>query len=110
MTTSVFMLAMVGLTSIGSYLVGVKWLGFPGRALRPAVDKMLECIGATLVFAALNVVLAAAIILVLRSITGTFVSIYVINDVTWLGLSLLQGLTFSWWRALAGSRERGKDR
>ena len=110
MTTSVFMLAMVSLTSIGSYLVGVKWLGFPGRALRPAVDKMLECIGATLVFAALNVALAATIILGLRSLTGTFVSVYVINDVTWLGLSLLQGLTFWWWRALGSSHEKEKDR
>jgi hypothetical protein len=107
MRTSVFMLAMASLTSIGSYLVGVTWLGLPAR---PAVDKMLECIGATLVFTALNVVLAAAIILGLRSLTGAFVSIYVINDVTWLGLSLLQGLTFWWWRALGSSREREKDR
>jgi hypothetical protein len=110
MTTSVFMLAMVSLTSIGTYLVGVKWLGFPGRALRPAVDRMLECIGATLVFAALNVALAATIILGLRSLTGTFVSVYVINDVTWLGLSLLQGLTFWWWRALARSAQHRTTR
>jgi hypothetical protein len=53
-------------------------------------------------------VLAATIILVLRSLSGTFVSIYVINDITWLGLSLLQGLTFWWWRTLAGSREGEK--
>ena len=106
MTTSVFMLAMVGLTSIGGYLIGVKWLGFPGQALRPAVERMLECIGATLIFAVVNVALGTAIILALRSVTGTFVSVYVINDITWLGLSLLQGLTFRWWREMTRETRR----
>ena len=106
MKTGIFMLTLVGLTSIGTYLVGVQWLRLPARVLRPALDKMLECVGATLLFAALNVGLAAAVVLALRSVTGRFLSVYVVNDVTWLALSLLQGLAFHWWRELARSRER----
>ena len=104
------MLAIVALTSIGGYVVAVKWLGFPGRALRPAFDRTLECIGVTMIFATLNVAFAGAVILGLRSLAGIFVSIYVINDIAWLGLSLAQGLTFWWWRTLARSRERERDR
>src|SRR5262245_27091642 len=109
MTTIIVMLAMVGLTSIGAYLVGVKWLGLETLALRLAVNKMLECVGASLLFPAINVLFAATLILGLRALTRTFVSIYVINDVTWLVLSLLQGLTFWWWRELASPRGPQKD-
>ena len=37
----------------------------------------------------------------LRAVTGTFVSIYV---TAWLGLSLLQGLAFQWWREASGKK------
>jgi len=104
------MLALVGLTSVGGYLIGLMWFRLSGKALRPALGKMLECVGATLLFAVLNVALATALILAMRSLTGRFVTVYVVNDATWLALSLLQGLTFQWWRELAGSpqRERGR--
>ena len=104
------MLALVGLTSVGGYLIGLMWFRLSGKALRPALGKMLECVGATLLFAVLNVALATALILGMRSLTGRFVTVYVVNDATWLALSLLQGLTFQWWRELAGSpqRERGR--
>ena len=105
MVTGVFMLVLVGLTSIGAYLVGVTWLRFPGRTLRPALDKMLECVGTTLIFVVLNLVLATTIILTMRKLTGRFVSVYVVNDITWLGLSLLQGVTFQWWREMASPPE-----
>ena len=97
------MLALVGLTSVGGYLIGLMWFRLSGKALRPALGKMLECVGATLLFAVLNVALATALILAMRSLTGRFVTVYVVNDATWLALSLLQGLTFQWWRELAGS-------
>jgi hypothetical protein len=109
MITRTVVLAIVGFTSIGGYIVAVKWLGLPGRALRPAFSRMLECIGATVIFAALNVALAGAIILALRGLAGIFVSIYVINDIAWLGLSLAQGLTFCWWRTLARSHKPQRD-
>src|SRR5215813_2376963 len=101
MKTSIFMLAMViSLTSIGAYLVGVKWLGLAAQLLKRALDKMLECIGAIVLFVVLNVVLGTTIILTIRILTGKFISVYVMNDVAWLGFSLLQGVTFQWWREL----------
>ena len=100
MKTSIFMLAMViSLTSIGAYLVGV-WLGLAAQMLKRALDKMLECIGAIVLFVVLNVVLGTTFILVIRILTGKFISVYVMNDVAWLGFSLLQGVTFQWWREL----------
>jgi hypothetical protein len=106
MRTGVFMLTLVGLTSIGAYLLGVRWLRLPASALRPALDKMLECIGASLLFAVVNVVLATAAVLVVRAATRTFLSVYMVNDVAWFLLSLAQGLTFHWWRELARERQR----
>jgi hypothetical protein len=51
----------------------------------------------------------------LRGVTGTFVSVYVTGDTVWLGLALLQGLVFQWWREVSGTKagalaleERGK--
>jgi len=97
MKTGIFMLFLVTLTSIGTYLVGAKCLGLRTSTLRPALDKMLEYIGAALLFGLLNLVLATAVVLSLRWLTGKFLSVYVVNDVTWLALSLVQGLTFRCW-------------
>jgi hypothetical protein len=41
------------------------------------------------------------IVLVVRSFTGLFVSAYVTDDAVWLGLSMIQGLAFQWWRTAA---------
>jgi len=35
------------------------------------------------------------------------VSIYVTDDDVWLGLALLQGLVFQWWRAVSGKKTGG---
>ena len=110
MRTGVFMLTLMGLTSVGAYLVGVRWLRLPVRVLRPALDKMLECVGIALLFAVVNIVLATLVVLVGRGITGTFLSVYMVNDVTWVFLSLVQGLTFHFWRDLARARQRSTDR
>ncbi len=92
-------LTLVGLTSLGAYLVGARRLGLEARALRAAAGRALECIGLTLVCAVANVALGFAGILVARVLTGGFVSLYTVNDVTLLLLSLLQALVFAWWRA-----------
>jgi hypothetical protein len=98
--TAIFISA-VAVTSLGGYLFGVRKLQLTGRSVGAAVAKMLECMGATLIFLAVNLALAAAIILAVRGLTGTFVSVYVADDTVWLGLSLLQGLTFQWWRKVS---------
>lgn len=101
--TEVFLLVLVAGTSAGAYLLGLKTLGLSGQGLHAAIGKLLECLGATLGFFVVNVAGAVLIILILRSM-GRFVSVYLVDDVVWLGLSLLQGLTFQWWRELSERR------
>jgi len=97
----IFILVVTGLTSAGAYLFGLKGLRLPRGDFGEAVTKMLECIGTILVFAAVNLAVAATLILSLRGLTKTFVSLYLASDVAWLGLSVVQGLLFQWWRELS---------
>lgn len=97
----VFILALVGVTSLGAYLIGAKGLKLPGHGIRRAIGKMLECIGITLVFLLVNVGLGMVMILATRVLTGGFVSMYRAADGTLLVLSLFQGLVFQWWRDLS---------
>lgn len=96
-----FLPVLVALTSIGAYVVGVAGLGLSGQGLRAALGKLLECIGTALCFFIANVVVAVVIILLVRSVSGRFVSLYLVDDVMWLALSLFQGLAFQWWRELS---------
>jgi len=96
-----FILILVGLTSLVAYLLGLKRLRWSGRNLGAALNKMYECVGLTLVFFAMNLLAAVSVVLTVREITGVFVSVYPIGDLAWLLLSLLQGLTFQWWRELS---------
>jgi hypothetical protein len=94
-----FMLALAALTSVAAYLLGARRLGLEPARLGAAVGKMLETVGVTLIFLVANLLLAVVLVVALRGVTGTFVSVYVTDDTAWLGLALLQGLVFQWWRA-----------
>ena len=96
-----FIAALAGLTSIGAYYFGARVLRLSSPSLGAAIGKMLESIGMILIFLALNLATAVLIVLAVRSFTGLFVSAYVTDDAVWLGLSLIQGLAFQWWRAAA---------
>jgi hypothetical protein len=94
----VFILILVGLTSVGAYVLGARVLNLSVRSLRKAVGKMLECFGISLVFLVINLTAGMSIILAARALTDGFVSLYVLADETLLVLSFLQGLTFlRWW-------------
>jgi hypothetical protein len=95
---SSLVLAVVGLTSLGAYLAGTRALALPRTGLRHAAGFMLETIGLTLAFSVLNLAAGFSAVLLLRALTGGFVSLYVLDDVTWLILSLLQALVFQRWR------------
>ncbi len=92
-----FVLGLVGLTSVGAYLVGTRKLGLPANGIRLAAAGALECIGMTLVFFIVNVMAGVVIVLAARILTRQFVSLY-FADETLLVLSLLQGLVFKYWR------------
>jgi len=89
---------LVGLTSLGAYVVGRRWLGLTRKGFRLAISGMLGSVGLTLLFFAVNVGTGMTIVLVGRLLLHEFVSLYLINDIALLVLSLLQGLTFQWWR------------
>jgi hypothetical protein len=87
-------------TSAGALLIGARALGLRLSDLGRAGGRLLECVGVMLIFFAMNLALGLAVILVGRSLTGTFVSTYLMSDVTLLAVSCLQGLLFYCWREL----------
>lgn len=102
----VFVLALAGVTTGGAYLVGTKGLKLSGLAMQKAVGKMFESLGMVLIFLGINVGVGVIVILAARVLTRGFVSMYLAADATVLVLSLIQGLTFQWWRELSASRPR----
>ena len=104
--TGIFMLAVAGLTSAAAYLLGVRPLGLAPARLGAALGRMLEMVGAVLIFLVVDLLVALVLVVALRGVTGTFVSVYVIDDTVWLGLALLQGLAFQWWREVS-ARQAG---
>ncbi len=100
-------LLLAGLTSIGMYVLGSKWLGYAQDTLGAAVTKVVECIGVVLAFFLVNLAAGLLIVLAARHLMGGFVSLYLVGDVTLLVLSLLQGLTFQFWREFSQPRGNG---
>lgn len=101
---TVSILALVGLTSAGAYLFGLKALGLSARDCKAAAGRMLECIGVSLLFLAANLAVALSVVLAVRHMTETFVPVYFLGDIVWPVLSFVQGLTFQWWRELSSRR------
>ena len=94
-----FVMGLVVLTSWTAYTVGVKQPGRKEKSLRHAFATVLECLGTFSVFLAINTGLGALIIVLVRSITPQFVSLYVVGDVMLVMLSFFQGFMFQlWWR------------
>jgi hypothetical protein len=102
-----FIATLAGLTSIGAYYFGARALGLRTAGLGAAIGKMLESVGTILIFLAVNLAIAVTVVLAVRGLTGAFVSAYVVDDVVWLGLSLVQGLVFQWWRGLPANPGSG---
>ncbi len=93
-----FVLVLVGLTSAAACVVGTRGLGLSWRSLGAALARMFEAIGISVVFFAINLLVAAAAILTARTLGPRFVSLYLADDVTVIALSVLQGLVFQAWR------------
>ena len=91
-------LVLVVVTSCTACLVGAARFGLPLAGLRPAVRRVLECVGLSLVFLVANVLVAVVAILALRALTKASVSVYLVADEALLALSFLQGLTLAYWR------------
>ena len=94
---AIVLLTVVGLTSLGAYAVGARWLGLPRAGLRRAWTKALDCVGLAIVFLLANLVVGVALVFGFRTLTGRFLSVYVLNDATLGVLSAVQALVFQWW-------------
>ncbi len=104
-----FVLVLAVLTSVAAYLAGRVVLGRSAATVRYAVGRMLECVGMTIVFFAINVAAGVVIGLVGRLVTHQFISLYLGNDVSLLVLSLLQGLVFLFWRDASRAERRLRE-
>jgi hypothetical protein len=112
-----FVVGLAGLTSVGAYLVGTKRLGLSGSRIPVGTVRMLELIGASFAFFVLNLAMGMTAILTVRLMHGGFLSIYLLNDTSFVVVSVIQGLIFESWRGLgrqsdppdqeAGGREIG---
>jgi hypothetical protein len=89
-------LVLVAVTSLGAYGVGIRRLRLRTSALTLAMSRTLACLGLVLIFLGANMVLGVTMILAIRA-TGRFVPLYIVDDVTLVILSLLQGLVFARW-------------
>lgn len=92
-----YLLLLFGLTSTALYVAARRGLGARRDALRPALVRMLECVGLAIILAASNVAVGFVLVFALRRLTRSFVSLYLNTDATLLVLSLLQAIVLQWW-------------
>ena len=98
MIEEVFVPVVVAVTTALAFVVAVRRFRWPARAVVHASGKVLECVGATVVFCLLNGLVGVGLILAARAISGRFVSLYLGADHTLVALSALQALLLQWWR------------
>lgn len=101
-----FLVALVGVTSLLAYLAGARRLGLSGHSLRLALAGVLECVGMTAVFFVANLGLGMILILSFRTLTPGFAPLYLAEDISLVVFSFLQGLTFCWWWKMRASECR----
>jgi len=104
--TEPIVVILAGVTSFAALWIGSQWLRFrPAISRRRSQDAGVPRDDAGLFRA--NAAVGLAAIIGGRSLTGAFVSTYVMSDAAILGISFLQGLLFFCWRETkAGRRNR----
>jgi hypothetical protein len=99
MSDALYLIGLVALTSWLAWFGGRRWLGLDTTAVRPALGRLLEWVGLAVAFYVFNLLVGVTAVVVLRTLTGSFISLYVNTDATLLLLSAFQALVFQWWRA-----------
>src|SRR5437868_1024284 len=89
--------ASVLITSLVAYLIVRKCRGADAVSIARAFQTVVECIGAGVVFLGCNLLFGLIVIVLLRSFTSLFVSLYVLSDIAMICYSLIQGLVFQIW-------------
>jgi hypothetical protein len=101
----VFLLALAVVTSLAAYTIGTAGLGLRPARLWEAGRFALQLVGMSTVFLLGNLAIGLVCVLAVRGATGTFVSVYLLNDLTLGVLSAVQGVCFECWRT-SGDRSR----
>ena len=91
----IFPLALVILSSAGAYRLAKRRLAL--RPIGDAVQMLIDCMGVCVLFLAFNIVAGALTILLVRSLTPIFVSLYTLDNIVLPVLSVVQGLIFRFW-------------
>ena len=94
---SYYLLLLFGLTSLLVVGSGARILRLRARSLPAALSRMLECAGLAVVLVVVNVAAGFLLVLALRSLTGTFVSLYLNTDTMIVVMSVLQAMALQWW-------------
>ena len=106
--SGLLILLLIGVTSAGAYLMGVRSLRLRRASLLVALGKLLECVGIALIFLVVNTALGFALVLALRALGPTFVSLYVVADPSLAILSGAQAIVFQAW-ITSGERRQSTD-
>ena len=77
--SSISLVLIVGLTSLGAYLAAMQFAGLRRGDLRGAVMETLECLGLVVIFFLANFAVGTALILGLRALTGRFISVSLLS-------------------------------
>ena len=85
-------LLVVGCSSVGAYLLGVKTGAIRGGRWREALGRLFACLGLAICFFVLNLALGVAGILAFRGIFHSFLPVYLVDDVSLVILSSVQGI------------------
>lgn len=93
--SSLLLLLLAVTTSVAAGLI-VRRARPGNRRLGAAV--LLELAGISTLFLLANLALGMAIVLAIRTFSSFFLSIYVLNDLSLVALSLLQGAVLFCWR------------
>jgi hypothetical protein len=96
-------MGVLGVTSAATCVIGVAARGRSLRDLGCAAAGMSSCIALTLIFTLANLLVAALVVVAAGPLTGTPISLNILDSAVWPMLSLLQALTWHLWG-------RGPDR
>jgi hypothetical protein len=95
----IFIILLVGLTSVSAYYGTRKIRGVGARPLHEAFRAFFEWIGTFTLFLAANLAVGVMVIFLVRGFTPRFVALYAVENLLLLILSAAQAFVFQyWWR------------
>src|SRR5215211_5414952 len=99
-----FVYMLVFSTSVVLFAFAVRRLRLDARTLRTVCIEATECVGASVLFLAVNALIGILVIFTIRALR--FFPLYVLSDTMLVFLSALQGVLFQgWWRKSQSARD-----